>query len=191
LSYLAPIGEQWCHNTSNGLAAGPDLASAVLGCELVERDAFLITWMNQLAVPEVTFGPANGLAHAIREHYARRGLEVRGFNATMGIPIHTMMTFAIDRTGTGPSAVIDLGCSLDPAEALTKALFEMCQGRVSELWRYRQRSDDERITSVEQVRRLEDHGTMFAEQSLLTELEFLLRSPHRVPLARSPQLVIR
>lgn len=182
MSYLGAIGEQWCHNTSNGLAAGPDLASAVLGglCELVERDAFLITWMNQLAVPEVVFGPTNGLAHAIREHYLRRGLEVRVFNATMDIPIYTMMAFAIDRTGNGPSAVIGLGCSLDPAEALTKALFEMCQGRVSELWRYRQRADDERITSIEQVRRLEDHGAIFAEEELLTELEFLLDSPHRV-----------
>lgn len=183
-SYLGPVGEHWCHNTSNGLAAGPDLDSAVLGglCELVERDAFLITWMNQLAVPEVTFGRAHGLANAIRAHYVRRGLEIRVFNATMDIPIYTMMAFAIDRTGTGPSAVIGLGCSLDPVEALTKALFEMCQGRVSELWRYRQRVEDERITSIEQVRRLEDHGAIFAEAHMLTELDFLLDSPHTVPL---------
>ena len=183
-AYLGPVGEHWCHNTSNGLAAGPDLDSAVLGglCELVGRDAFLITSMNQPAVPEVTFGPAHAVGCVILAHYMRLGMEIRVFNVTMDIPIYTMMAFAIDRTGRGPSAVIGLGCSLDPAKALTKALFEMCQGRVSELWRYRQRMEDERITSIEQVRRLEDHGAIFAEGHMLTELDFLLDSPQEVAL---------
>ena len=187
-AYLRPVGEHWCHSTSNGLAAGPDLDSAVLGglCELVERDAFLITWMNRLAVPEVTFGRTHAVPYAIRAHYRRRGLEIRVFDATMDIPVSTMMAFAIDRTGRGPSAVIGLGCSLDPVEAVTKALFEMCQGRVSELWRYRQRPTDERVTAIEQVRTLEDHGALFAEPHLLGELGFLLDGSEEVALESLP-----
>lgn len=192
LAYLGLVGEQLCHNTSNGLAAGSDLDSAILGglCELIERDAFLITWMNKLPVPEIVFGAEHEIANAICAHYRRLDVEVRIFDVTTDIPVYGMMAFAIDRSGNGPSVVIGLGCSLDPTEAVTKALLELCQGRVSETWRYRQRGAGERkrILSFQDVHKLEDHGAIFAEPHMLKELDFLLATPRRVRLAHLPNL---
>jgi ribosomal protein S12 methylthiotransferase accessory factor len=180
LAYLAHFGQQMCLNTSNGLAAGSSVDAAVLSglCELIERDGFLITWMNKLPVAEINFDGLSGLPYHIRTFYQRFGIEIRVFNATTDIPVYVMMGFAIDRSGDGPTAVVGLGCSLDPAEALKKALLEVCQGRVSETWRYRQRSPQERIRSFQDVRKLEDHGALFAEPEMLGELDFLLKTSH-------------
>jgi ribosomal protein S12 methylthiotransferase accessory factor len=182
LTYLGHFGqrvdEQMCLNTSNGLAAGSSVDAAVLSglYELIERDGFLITWMNKLSVAEINFDGLGGLPHQIRTFYQRFGIEIRVFNATTDIPVYVMMGFAIDRSGDGPTAVVGLGCSLNPAEALKKALLEVCQGRVSETWRYRQRSPQERIRSFPDVRKLEDHGALFAEPEMLGELAFLLKT---------------
>jgi ribosomal protein S12 methylthiotransferase accessory factor len=48
-----PPQESLCPPTSNGLAAGADLASAIVSglCELAERDGFLVHWMNRLPAP--------------------------------------------------------------------------------------------------------------------------------------------
>ena len=190
MAYLGYVGEQLCHNTSNGLAAGPSIDAAVLGglCELIERDAFLIAWMNKLPVPEVLFGETHEAANAIRAHYTNLGVEIRVFDVTTDIPVYVMMAFAIDRSGRGPSAVVGLGCSLDPEEAVMKALLELCQGRVSETWRYRKRKPEERILSFEGVRHLEDHGAIYAEPYMLDELDFLLATSRRTMLAQLPDL---
>jgi ribosomal protein S12 methylthiotransferase accessory factor len=182
LAYLGHFGqggdEQLCLNTSNGLAAGSSVDAAVLSglYELIERDGFLITWMNKLSVAEINFDALSGLPYYIRTFYERFGIEIRVFNATTDIPVYVMMGFAIDRSGDGPTAVVGLGCSLDPVEALKKALLEVCQGRVSETWRYRQRSPQERIRSFQDVKKLEDHGALFAETEMLGELAFLLET---------------
>ncbi len=182
LAYLTHFGqrmnEQMCLSTSNGLAAGSSVDAAVLSglCELIERDAFLITWMNKLSVPEITFDDSSGVTDYIRAFYARSGVQIRVFDVTTDIPVYVMMGFAVDLSGKGPSSVVGLGCSLDPVEAVKKAVLEVCQGRVSETWRHRQRSPHERIKSFENVKKLEDHGAIFAEPEMLGELAFLFET---------------
>lgn len=181
-AYLTHLHEeQMCLNTSNGLAAGSSVDAAVLSglYELIERDGFLITWMNRLPVAEIELDGLRGLPRHIRAYYRRFGIEVRVFNAATDLPVHVMMGFVIDRSGGGPAAVIGLGCSLDPVEALTKALLEVCQGRLSETWRHHNRSPGDRITSFQDVHKLEDHGALFAEPEMLRELDFLLETPRR------------
>lgn len=184
------INEQMCLSTSNGLAAGPSVDAAVLSglCELIERDAFLITWMNKLSATEVSFDSSSGLPDFIRSFYARAGIQIRVFNVTTDIPVYVMMGFAVDLSGKGPSAAVGLGCSLDPAVGLKKAVLEVCQGRVSETWRHRERSPHERIISFESVKKLEDHGGLFAEPEMLGELAFLFETSRVQRLDQLPNL---
>jgi ribosomal protein S12 methylthiotransferase accessory factor len=121
----------FCPPTSNGLAAGPSLDSAVLSglYELIERDAFLITWMNRLAVPRVDYSSMAGIVARIRSHYARFGVEALVYDITTDIGVPVMMAMAVDRSGGGPAVVVGLGCHLNPAVALKKALMEVCQVR--------------------------------------------------------------
>jgi ribosomal protein S12 methylthiotransferase accessory factor len=182
LVYLSLLEVQaqdlFCAPTSNGLAAGPNLEFAVLHslCELIERDSFLITWMNRLPAPEVDFSNASGLACSIREHYAPFGVEIHVFNVSTDLPAYVMMGLAVDRTGKGPAALVGLGCHFNPQVAITKALLEVCQIRPGEIQRYRQDRPAERLKSYRDVHTLEDHSAFFHPLERLGEFSFLLEN---------------
>jgi ribosomal protein S12 methylthiotransferase accessory factor len=162
--------------TSNGLAAGPDLASAVLGglLELVERDGFLIHWYNRLPAPRVDLSGLGGLFRSVPAHFHRSGVEVSAFNLTTDLAIPVMMAVATGPAGPGPAAAVGLGCDLDPAEALRRAVMEMCQSYLGEMNRMRREGGNARVRSPQDVREPEDHGTLFAREETLPELSFLL-----------------
>lgn len=189
LNYYREMPEpHLCANTSNGLAAGPHLDYAMLNglYELVERDAFMITWMNKLPVPRVDFSALDGLAHSVHAHYQRFGIELEVVNMTLDLPIYVMMAVAVDRSSGGPAAVVGLGCNLDPVVALNKALLEVCQAHPGEVRRYLEEPPRDRLSSFQDVRTLEDHSAFFAVPERLAELSFLLdgdRTQHIQDLA--------
>jgi ribosomal protein S12 methylthiotransferase accessory factor len=168
----------FCPPTSNGLAAGPSLDSAVLSglYELIERDAFLITWMNRLAVPRVDYSSMPGIAARIRSHYARFGIEALVYDVTTDIGVPVMMAMAVDRSGGGPAVVVGLGCHLNPAVALKKALMEVCQVRPSQSIKFAKSSPAETLNAYSDVKTLEDHAGFAAIPGNLHEFDFLWNS---------------
>ena len=193
LNWPAAPEEHFCPATSNGLAAGPDLPSAILGglCELIERDAFLITWMNRLRAPEVDVAALGGIEEAICRHYARHGVALRVFDVTVDLAVPVMMAVALDDTGRGPAALVGLGCHPRPRIALRKAVFEICQIRPGEVQRFRREPRPEAPRGYGEVRGLEDHSAFFSQPERRGELAFLLdggRRPVRLedPPARAP-----
>ena len=114
----------FCPPTSNGLAAGPSLDSAVLSglYELIERDAFLITWMNRLAVPRVDYSSMPGIAARIRSHYARFGIEALVYDITTDIGVPVMMAMAVDRSGRRSGGGGGSRMSLEPGGGAEKGI---------------------------------------------------------------------
>lgn len=178
----------FCPATSNGLAAGPTLQSAILSglYELIERDAFLINWMNRLPAPRVDYSTATGIATRIRSHYARFGVEAAVFDITNDIGVPVMMAMALDHSGNGPSVVIGLGCHLDPAVALKKALMEVCQVRPSETLKFATKPPADRLHKYSDVKTLEDHAGFAAIAANLHEFDFLLKNDGHVKLDNLP-----
>lgn len=174
--------------TSNGLAAGPNLEFAILNglYESVERDGFLITWMNKLPAPEVDFSGSNGLARSIKAHYAQHETEIRVFNVSTDIPIYVMMAVALDKTGEGPAVLVGLGCHLDPQVALIKSLLEICQVHPGEVRRYKEVPPAQRLRSYEDVRTLEDHSAFLTVPERIGECSFLLDNGRVQPIEELP-----
>jgi ribosomal protein S12 methylthiotransferase accessory factor len=194
LAYLtSPVGsaeDYFCPSTSNGLAAGPNLETAVLSglYELIERDGFLIHWMNRLSPPEVEFPVEHDLADFIQLHYQRFGVEVRVFNVSTDLPVYVMMGVALDTTGRGPAAVVGLGCHLDPSVALVKSLLEISQVRPGEMRRYLKEPPSERLKRYEDVRTLEDHSAFLSIPERLGGFDFLLGNGWKQKMAELPNL---
>ena len=164
--------------TSNGLAAGPTLEYAVLHglYECIERDAFLVTWMARLPASEISFGANAPLADSIRSHYRRFGADVRVFCMCTDIEAHVMMAIVLDQTGSGPAAVVGLGCHASPLKALSRAMLEICQVRPGEARRYRDEPPGKRLRQVEDVKSLEDHSAWASMPEHLDEFSFLLEN---------------
>jgi ribosomal protein S12 methylthiotransferase accessory factor len=188
LSWPAEATEIFCPATSNGLAAGPDLPSAIFAglCELIERDAFLITWMNRLPAPAVEWSGTGGVEESIVRHYARFGIEVSVFALPSDLGVPAMMAVARDRSGNGPAAVVGLGCHPRPCIALRKALFELCQCRPGEVHRFQRDATHERLGGYVDVRRPEDHSAFLAAPQRRAELAFLFGDQPAVRLAELP-----
>ena len=104
--FLVPI-------TSNGLAAGPTLADAVLSAiyEVLERDAFLIAWLNRL--PARRYNAASHPEPDVRqlaESYRRRGVELALFQLPTDHPVAVFASIAFQRNGYGgPYATVRVG----------------------------------------------------------------------------------
>src|SRR5579859_3026077 len=171
--------------TSNGLAAGATLAGAILAAtyEVLERDAFMITWFNQL--PALRIDPATHPDAAIRDFcaaYARRHVDLLLYRLPVDHPCTVFLALASQQPGnTGPAVIAGLGASLDPAVAARKALLEVGQIRPS----YRQslRRPDTRARMADlvadpgRVNDMHDHGLLYSSPALRPALAFLLDRP--------------
>ncbi len=180
LVYLNAASDQpqdfLCATNSSGFAAGPDLNRALRSAilELLERDAFMMTWLNRLPVPEIDYaGLGDVIIGDIRSTYERWGSEVRAFLLATDMPARPVMALVVDRTGEGPAAMIGLGCELNCEQALRKALFEVCQ--LHELLRHRHREGAAaRLNRYSDVRTLEEHAAYFFRKDHFHEFDFLL-----------------
>jgi ribosomal protein S12 methylthiotransferase accessory factor len=178
LVYLNFSGQQpqdfLCPPTSSGSAAGPDVDSAILSglIEVAERDAFMTTWLNRLSVPMLDYSSLGGACGTIRDHYARYGVDARAFLLATDLPVHCVMAIGLDTTGSGPAAVVGLGCSANPETALRRALFEVCQVRPSERKHFAD-GDAAKMNSYSDVHTLDEHALYFVRPDHLNELDFL------------------
>jgi ribosomal protein S12 methylthiotransferase accessory factor len=167
--------EHFAPVTSNGLAAGSTVEAAALGglCELIERDALMIAWMNRLAAVELELRSAAGLPGALHRHYAALGVDVRAFVLPTDLPATVVLAMSVeDRPGV-PAAVVGMGCHPAPMTALTKALFELCQGRPAEAGRYRESPPEGRLERPEDVVTLDDHSAFATIALRRGEFQFL------------------
>jgi ribosomal protein S12 methylthiotransferase accessory factor len=172
---LAEPQDFLCAPTSSGFAAGVDTAHAARAAvvELLERDAFVITWLNRLAAPEIDLESAGGVTTAIARTFARWGTTLRAFLLPTDMPVVPMLVVALDETGEGPAAIVALGCGLRARAALEKAMFEMCQVH-GPMQKAHRTGRPRTLNNYSDVRSLEDHAAYFFRGEHLHELDFLL-----------------
>jgi ribosomal protein S12 methylthiotransferase accessory factor len=124
--------ERFVPMLSTGIAAGTRYDEALLRglCEVVERDAFAITWLRHGAPPRVPtkascLGPG---ARSVVDDLEADRFEVSLFDLTLDIAIPVAMAAITDRRKDElPQTVLGLGCSPWPTQALEKALAEALQ----------------------------------------------------------------
>ncbi len=172
---------------SNGFAAGPDLNWAIRrgALELLERDAFIVTWLNRLPVPEIDFTAVGGIIGEIRSTYERWGSAVRAFLLATDMPVFAVMALVVDHSGKGPAAMIGLGCESNCEQALQKALFEVCQ--LHELLRRKhEQGAGIRLNAYADVRTMAEHAAYFFRRDHFHEFDFVLRHGRKIRIDDVP-----
>jgi ribosomal protein S12 methylthiotransferase accessory factor len=185
ISYLAPTPDEVvCPVSSNGLAAGASLADAVLTAayEVLERDAFLITWMNRL--PAERIDPRThpdpdvvGLYAAYRQH----GVELELYRLPTDHPCHVFLALGVQQRYDGPAMAVGLAADLDACTAARRAALEMGQlrpGLRAAMRAPEARSRIERLVAdPQQVVTPDDHALLYADRRRSDAFDFLRRSP--------------
>jgi ribosomal protein S12 methylthiotransferase accessory factor len=139
------VGLDYANNTfqvtSCGLASGNDLAEATLHalCEIVERDALTLWWApEQPAYRETMIDNASvtdPTCRSLLELLDAAGLDTFLWDATSDLGIPVFMACIVERAGLaewrsfGPCW--GYGCHSDPAIALSRAITEAAQTRVT------------------------------------------------------------
>lgn len=174
--------------TSNGLSAGLDLESAILGGlhEAIERDALMIAWLNRLPATLIETPERGCVAADVIRHYRWFGVTVRLFLLPTDQAARVVLAVADNPPGEGPARVVGMGCDADPARAVDKAVFELCQARPSEAARFRESDPSGRLRRYEDVRELDDHPGFHAIAAHGAEFDFLSEGGRRVALDDLP-----
>ena len=124
---LDPVGA-----LSSGCAAGPSLEAAAARAilELIERDAAALWWYGGRP-PCPVQGPAlvagDELLVTLRQGLALRPTTFLDLTTDLGIPV--MAAVSVDPDGRGLAC--GLGARLDPVDALSAAIRELCQMELS------------------------------------------------------------
>ncbi len=126
--YRAPRpAERILQSTSTGAASHVDRSHAVLAglYECIERDAIMIAWLNRLALPSIDPTTLNRPAIEVAlDRLARRGLDVRLFDATSDIGVPTVLSIVFGAAGTVPSLAVGAATRATIGAAAEKAVVE-------------------------------------------------------------------
>lgn len=176
----------FCQVSSNGLAAGADLEDAALRAlfELVERDAFLLTWLarlptRRLAVDSSLDAGTREVVRLLGEHGVT--VELSLLHAGSGIP--TVVALGLGDGTRWPAAFVALSTHTDPRAAARKAILELAH-----VGPYMVRLLAEKAyipATPEEVETLDDHALYYAPPERLAAFD-LLRSGEMVSLGDLP-----
>lgn len=180
LTYPTSAEEHLAPSTSNGLAAGATLANAILAgaFEVIERDAVMIGWLNQICLDR--WDPATHPDSEIRElveAYRRRGVEVGLFRMATDVSGVSVFLAVARSPDNLPAAVVGLGAHFDAGTAAGKAVSEIAQVRPALRRKLRREETKARLEELRRepglVTTLHDHDLLYAHPESLNRVDFL------------------
>jgi ribosomal protein S12 methylthiotransferase accessory factor len=178
--YSLGCGEGFVYETSNGCALGGSLEEAIFYgiMEVVERDAFLMTWYAKLPLPRLDPYSANDLELQLMIDRVRAvaGYDLYMFNSTMENGIPTVMTLAKNRKEKGMNIICAAGAHLDPVRAVKSSIHELA-GMMLTLDEKFEDNQEEYVRMLEDsslVQQMEHHGMLYGLPQAQERLQFLL-----------------
>ncbi|WP_084597753.1 TOMM precursor leader peptide-binding protein [Micromonospora chokoriensis] len=178
--YHAPgLENRFVQESSNGCASGGSAAEAIYHglMEVVERDAFLLSWYGRVTLPEID--PRTSARTETRwmvDRLEMCGYRARFFDAriTFGIPV---VVGVATRIGGGLGAIcFGAGASLDPETAMAAALCEIATDSVN--LRSRTEREEARyrtmVADFANVQALHDHPLVYGLPEMAEHAAFFV-----------------
>ena len=184
--HCAPRSERFVQGCSNGCASGSSLVEAVYFglSEVLERDAFLLSWYTRRGLPEID--PATSIRPETRimvDRLRMHGYRARFFDARCATPMPVVVATAERLDGGLGALCFGAGASLDPEDALAGALDEIATDAL--FLRQRTERDLPRLRAMaadfDLVQKLHDHPLLYGLPEMREYADFLL-GPRRQPV---------
>jgi ribosomal protein S12 methylthiotransferase accessory factor len=167
---------------STGLACARSLDEAVLRglYELVERDAFMIGWLNRLPSPRVDIESHPTLRRLYQERLRRDGLRYVLVNITTDIPLPSFLCLLIDERRKPAMISAGAATDLNPVRAASKAMLEAVQTREWAKFLGGRGRKFSFAADFGDIREFEHHVALYAYGDMLHAVEFLLDEDNHV-----------
>jgi ribosomal protein S12 methylthiotransferase accessory factor len=173
-----PIGQ----SISTGLAChmNPKQAAISAICEVIERDAFTITWQAKLAPPQIRLETLSDRNRDLVMRFERTRSTVVMLNITMDHGVPTILSVLRSQAVDAPALVFAASADPDPEQAGRKSLEELAHSR-----RLAQRLTSSQphftpTSSFDNIKNLEDHIHMYCDHANASLADFIFASPQRL-----------
>lgn len=118
---------RWAITT--GLATAPNKTEALVKgiLEVIERDAFMIAYLNKLPLNPIDLDDLASQDEEIREiyyRYRRYNLDLRVFQLPTDFPVFVNLCLIIDPSGIGPTVTVGASASFSLRESIIKSISE-------------------------------------------------------------------
>ncbi len=115
---------------STGLAChvGPSQAAVSAICEVLERDAFTITWQARLSRPQIILETLSDANRDLVERFECIGARVTLLNLAMDHGVPVILSVLSHEAPDAPALVFAASSHLDPEVAVRKSLEELAHG---------------------------------------------------------------
>ena len=126
LGFRRQRSERFWLPISTGCATHVTLAAALVNaiCEVVERDAIALTWLQKLPLPTLDHGYFTGPVRQMVDWCSERGISTYMFDATTDIGVPTVYCVQLADAGYRAAQVVGCASDLDVAAAVERALLE-------------------------------------------------------------------
>lgn len=189
-AHLVPGEELIAYPTSNGLACRPTLEEAILSglLEVLERDAFAITWYSQLSLPRLEIAGSEFLERFHERYVAPTGLRCTTVDLSVFHRIPTVLAIVHGNRSDPVALSVGAASAPDAADAWTRAVGEAFGSRA---WaRYLRLAEPDRTfeASFADVTNFDDHVHLHAIRRYARSAAFLAASAERHSLTGVPEL---
>lgn len=127
-------GERFWLPISTGAAAHVTLEDATFNgaCEVIERDAVALTWLQRLPLPRLSEECVPERAREIIEWYGRRGVDTHLFDATTDVGVPTIYCVQVTREENVSRAaqIVGAASDFDVPAAVLRAVLEAAAMRI-------------------------------------------------------------
>ncbi len=168
---------------STGAAAGCSLEEALYRgiCEVVERDAFMITYLNKISPPIIDLASSqDSRLKKILTLFERYNLGLYVLDITTDIGLPTVLVIVIDRTGIGPAVSVGTKTSLNILEAIIGAIYETQKTR---LWIRGEMDKGYNLEDIksraDKIKNFIDRGLFWSPLEMIKKIEFLFHGPQK------------
>ena len=161
---------------STGAAAGASISEALYRgiCEVVERDSFMIDYLNKIPSPHLNLSSMNEqLIPNIVETYKRYNLELIVLDLTTNLQIPAFAAIILDRTGVGPAVSVGLKAGFNSSDAILGAIEE------AQMVRFYTRGKIPYKTGFKknnEITTIEERAQFWSPISMIKQLDFWLNS---------------
>jgi len=169
-------------NNSSGCALGACYEEAILRglFELLERDAFVIAWYRQIALPRID--PATCLDRKTRlilDRVKLLGYDIALLDARLDIKIPAVIAIGRRRDNDIGSMVVGASANTDAAEAIRSALLEAATSivEVPSLLKTKEEHVRNLTTDYLLIKTVADHGLLYGLPEMAEKVKWLDQSP--------------
>jgi ribosomal protein S12 methylthiotransferase accessory factor len=177
---------------STGMACGTTFEEAALSglCEVVERDAFTITWQARLSRPHLDQSTLPASARDRIARFTAVGIDVKLMDITTDLGVPTILSIALSDATTSPAVAVAAATDPSPERALRKSLEELAHTRkyAKQLMIYTPPVEVDPESRHPAVKDQRDHLRFYCPQSARPFAEFAWASDQLLPYSALPDL---